>query len=88
MTHILLTPQKAYSILKSKFPEKVVKGCVDFPAFYAFYMVKKEFAQEKLISTQFVDAVDKKTGRVFDYDIFSDMSAYRNARNVDVRLLK
>lgn len=49
---------------------------------------EREFAQEKLISTQFVDAVDKKTGKVFEYDIFSDMSAYRLARNIDVRLLK
>lgn len=88
MIHMSLTPQKAYSILKSKFPEKVVKGCVEFPAFYGFYMVEREFAQEKLISTQFVDAVDKKTGKVFEYDIFSDMSAYRLARNIDVRLLK
>lgn len=88
MTRGFLTPKKAYAILKTHFPEKVVKGCVEFSTFYGFYMVAQELENEELITGRFVDAVDKKSGRIFSYDIFGDMNAYRNARNINVRMFK
>lgn len=83
-----LSVQDAYAIIKRKHPGKVIRSCVEFDEFYAFYMVPKELATEDLISSQFVDAVEKETGKLFTYNIFSDKHAYRNARNIDVRLFK
>ncbi len=88
MIDVASTPQKAYTILKMQRPNKVAKACVEFSNFYAFYMIEKELFHEPLISSRFVDAVDKKSGKTFEYDMFSDMNAYRNARNINVRTLK
>lgn len=83
----VLGPEEAYALLKKAYPGKVAHGgrCCDFGKFYAFFMVDKSAENsENLITGIFADAVDKKTGKVFIYDVTSNVPALNKAKGIQL----
>lgn len=80
-----MTAQGAYRLLCKKFPIPRVRGCLDYGTFFAFLLAPLYISdeQEYVTGTTLI-AVDKKTGRIFDYDITSDIIAYENAKKCKV----
>lgn len=81
-----MTPEEAYEKLQiGKMPMQVM-DCLDFGDFYAFALapinVKKD---SKYCIGTVLDAVDKKTGNVFSYDITDDPDAFRAAKRLSVK---
>lgn len=80
-----MTPQKAYNILSKDYPMSRVIACLDYGYFYVFSLIPADIPSGETYYTGTVmDAVDKKTGKVFKYDLTSDIDAYENAKNVSV----
>lgn len=83
----VLAPEEAYALLKKAYPGKVAHEgkCCDFGKFYAFFMVDKSAEDsENLVTGIYADAVDKKTGKVFMYDVTSDVSALSKAKGIQL----
>lgn len=83
-----MTASEAFErLIKEKHPFELVKcrSCLDFGSFYVFCLAPLDVkdSDEYLTGTIF-ESVDKKTGRVFEYDITSDIDAYDRAKNVSV----
>lgn len=83
-----MRPQEAYEIIKKQYPLHRLRGCLDFGRFYAFCIapIYVDDDEDYLDGTT-LDAVDKRTGRLFDYDITSDIAAYERATKVNVKTL-
>lgn len=83
-----MTATEAYSILCKKYSLMRVRACLDFGGFFAFCLaplyVKDNDAYD--VGTC-MEAVDKKTGRIFIYDITSDVDAYHKAKPMDVNTI-
>lgn len=81
-----MTAKEAYDILCKKYGQlQQVIGCLDYGNFYIFSLAPMDVTVDGTYytGTQF-DAVDKKTGRTFVYDITSDLDAYERAKPVEV----
>lgn len=80
-----MTGQEAFDIIRKQKPLVKVRGCLDYGTFYVFCLAPIYVNDDEEYSTGTVmDAVDKKTGRVFMYDISSDIDAYERAKTVNV----
>lgn len=80
-----MTGQEAFEIIRKRKPLVKVRGCLDYGTFYAFCLAPIYVNDnEEYFTGTVMDAVDKKTGRVFMYDISSDIDAYERAKNVDI----
>lgn len=85
-----MTCQEAFEILCKKENNNLIKvrGCLDFGTFFLFNLAPMyiDNSENYETGTEF-DAVDKKTGRVFTYDITSDPDAFINAKEVSAKSL-
>lgn len=80
-----MTPQEAYNILSKDYPMSRVNACLDYGNFYVFSLTPVDIPTGETYYTGTVmDAVDKKTKKVFKYDLTSDIDAYEKATNVSV----
>lgn len=80
-----MTPQEAYNILYKHYPLSRVNACLDYGNFYVFSLIPADIPTGETYYTGTIfDAVDKRTGKVFKYDITSNIDAYENAKNVSV----
>lgn len=67
--------------IKSYGPEYLIHTAWDFESFYLFSIAPFYIKDEESYDTGTVfTAVDKETGRVFDYDITNDLNSYFNAK--------
>lgn len=83
-----MTGEEAYKILSKSFPLARVRGCLDYGKFFAFSLAPIYVSDDQeYITGTTLTAVDKKTGRVFDYDITSDIRAYERAKKVEVKTI-
>lgn len=81
-----MTAEEAYKIATKNTPFIRVRGCLDYGSFFAFTLAPLYIDEsEDYISGTTMTAVDKKTKRVFEYDITSDVSAYERAREIKVK---
>lgn len=81
-----MTGQEAYSILSKDYPAHKVLGCLDFGDFFVFSLCPLDkVSNETYYTGTVMDAVDKKTGKVFKYDLTDDIEAYQNAEEVDIK---
>lgn len=80
----MITAEQAYKILSKDMPASIVKTCLDFGSFFAFSLAPITVGSGTYYTGTTMDAVDKKTGRVFEYDILSDIDAYEKAEEVSV----
>ena len=80
-----MTANKAYRILAERDPLSKVRWCLDYGGFFVFCLAPIYIDDNKQYYCGTVmDAVDKKTGRVFQYDILSEPLAYERATEVKV----
>lgn len=84
-----MTPNEAFKkIVKANYnssPFMKCRACLDFGAFYVFCIAPMDVADDGDYFTGTVfDAIDKKTGRIFEYDITDDSDAYDMAKPVSV----
>lgn len=81
----MLNAEQAYKILTKEKPASIVKSCLDFGKFFAFSLAPITIGKETYYTGTVMDAVDKRTGKTFEYDILSDVKAYEKAKEVDVK---
>lgn len=80
----MLTAKQAYKVLSKDNPASIVKSCLDFGSFFAFSLAPITIGDKVYYTGTTMDAVDKKTGMIFEYDITSDIDAYENAKEVSI----
>lgn len=81
-----MTAQEAYKKMKRKHPLSVITGCFEFDSFYLFFMTPLElFGKNDYHTGTTFPAVDKRDGKIFEYDITSDVDAYENAKEVKLK---
>lgn len=79
---------EAYKLLCKSYPLSKVRGCLDYGKFYVFSLAPMDVPDDKRYYTGTIfPAVDKKTGRIFEYDITNDISAYNRAKTVKVKTI-
>lgn len=75
--------EKATEIILKKNPLLKVRACMDYGKFYAFTLAPLYVKEsDEYVTGVIFPAVDKKTGKVFKYDITSDLDAFDNAIKV------
>lgn len=81
----MINQDEAYLIVKNNHPGEILSSCLDFKSFYLFIFrsIESKSDEEVFSGTEF-DAVDKKTNKVFRYDITSDPDAFFNSEEVKV----
>lgn len=80
-----MSGQEAYEILRKSYPFSQVRGCLDYGSFFVFFLAPINIPNgEGYFIGTIMDAVDKKTGRVFKYDLMEDIDAYERAKNVSI----
>lgn len=78
-----MTVQEAYKKVKKKHPFKYGRGCKDYGDFFVFFLAPITIAPNEPYYTGTVyPAVDKKTGRVYDFDISDDPDAFHEATDL------
>lgn len=83
----MIDANQAYNILSVNHPASIVKTCLDFGSFFAFSLAPFYIGSETYYTGTTLDAVDKKTGKIFEYDILSDLDAYEKAKEIDVKTM-
>lgn len=81
----MIDAKQAYDILSRERPASIVKTCLDFGSFFAFSLAPFYIGSEIYYTGTTLDAVDKKTGKIFEYDILSDLDAYEDAKEIDLK---
>lgn len=80
-----MTVDEAYIIACKEYPLSRVRGCLDFGDFFAFALVPMNvYDDEDYFSGTTLTSVNKNTGKIFEYDITSDLDAYEKAKKVNV----
>lgn len=82
----MLSQNEAYQKLRKKAGLIRVGACLDFGNFYVFSLIPYDSSEANYTGVVF-PAVDKSNGRIFDYDITSDIEAYENATPVEVNTI-
>lgn len=79
---------EAYRILSKSYPLNKVRTCLDYGKFYVFSLTPMDVPDDaRYYSGTIFPAVDKRTGRIFEYDITSDVRAYHRAKEVKVKTI-
>lgn len=79
-----MKPEKAWDIIRKKYPGQKLIACLQFKGFYVFSIEPITKGSGTYATGRIFPAVDMKTGRVFNYDITSDIDAYEAAEQVNV----
>lgn len=78
-----MTPDEVKKALLDAMPDFYIRAGLDFGSFYAFSLVPKEIPKDAIYeSGPYLTAIDKKTGKVYDYDIRTDPDAYLEAKEI------
>lgn len=80
-----MTGQEAYSILSKNYSAHKVLGCLDFGTFFVFSLCPLDkISNETYYTGTVMDAVDKKTGKTFKYDLTDNIESYNNAEKIEI----
>lgn len=75
--------EKAVSIIQKKNPILKIRSCSEYDNFFLFSLAPLDVADgDTYVTGTVFPAVDKKTGRVFEYDILSDYDAFEKSKRV------
>lgn len=78
-----MTLKKATEIILKKSPLLKVRACMDYGKFYVFTLAPLYVKDsDEYVTGVIFPAVDKKTGKIFDYDITTDLDAFDKAIKV------
>ena len=75
--------KKAADIVQKRYPLLIIRACSEYDTFYLFTLapIYIHNSDEYVTGTVF-PAVDKKTGKIFQYDITSDYEAFEKTKKV------
>lgn len=79
----MISLKNAIRIIKREYPEYRISSCLDYDNFYLFIVAPLLFT-EPIVNGHVFDAVDKKTGKLFQYDILDNPDAFLNAKEIEV----
>lgn len=83
-----MTAEEAFKILSKEYPLLKVRSCLDFGTFFAFCLAPLEVKDtDRYCTGTCRESVDKRTGKVFIYDITSNIDAYEQAKEVNVKTI-
>ena len=83
-----MTANEAYEILSKTNPGMRVRTRLDFGPFFGFCLAPFDVKDDEQYDIgTCLDAVDKKTGRVFIHNILDDLDAYEKSIEVKVTTL-
>lgn len=76
-----MTVEKAVEIVQNKNPLLIVRSCLDFGSFYVFALAPIYISKsDEYVTGTVFPAVDKKSGKIFEYDITSNLDAYERSK--------
>lgn len=75
----MISAENAKKIIQDLKPDEKISQMLEFPEFYLCMMVPKK-ATKPIETGRVFDAIRKKNGEWFDYDITSDPDAYFKAK--------
>lgn len=84
----MIGAEEAYEIAKQQYGPSKLLACLEFDSFYLF-----SFAPLLMDTTDgyctgtIFDAVDKESGKMFEYDITSDLDAFERAKPIKIRTI-
>lgn len=74
---------QAVAIIQKKNPLLTIRACTDYGDFFVFTLAPLYIKDtDNYVTGRIFPAVDKKTGKIFHYDITSDLDAFENAVQV------
>lgn len=75
--------EEAVDIIQKKNPLLTIRACTDYGKFFVFTLAPLYIKNDDdYVTGRIFPAVDKKTGKIFHYDITSDLEAFENAVQV------
>lgn len=75
-------------IFSQKFPGYYIRGVKDMGKFYLIFKAPYSVSPNDFVASGKVfDALDKLTGNFSEYDITSNPTLYRNAKDVEIKTL-
>lgn len=78
-----MTLNQASEIILKKNPLLTIRACMDYGDFFVFTLAPLYVKNsDYYVTGRIFPAVDKRTGKVFEYDITSDFDAFENAIKV------
>lgn len=78
-----MTLDEAVEIIRKRNPLLRIRSCLDFGKFYLFTLAPLYIGEnDDYVTGTIFPAVDKRTGKIFQYDIMTDFDAYKNAVEV------
>lgn len=78
-----MTLDEAIDIIRKKNPLLTIQSCLDFGEFYTFVLVPLYVEDvDTYVTGTIFPSVYKKSGRIFQYDITTDLNAFENAKKV------
>lgn len=78
-----MTPEDGYKIIKKKYPLGKLAQCLDFGDFYV-YIFSPIMSEDPVISGYIFDAVEKRSGKPFLYNLTDDVEAYYNSTEIKI----
>lgn len=79
-----ITPNQGAKIIAKIYPRAIIKGCLEYPGFY-LYMIGSVVDNGPSATGHVFDAVDKKTGKHFLYDILDNPEGFRKAKKINIK---
>lgn len=81
----MITATDGYNKIKKSHILDKLTDCLDFGSFYVYFFKPLDLKDNDVnLSGTFFDAIDKKNGRHFMYDLTSDYEAFENAKKVHI----
>lgn len=82
----MLTAEECYKIASKELKVNKVRGCKDLGKFYIFSLAPINISDDDdyVTGTTF-DAVDKQTGRLFIFDVMSNISLFEKGKSVKIK---
>lgn len=84
----MINQDEAYNIARKKYNFPKLLSCLEFDSFYLFSFAPllTDVSDGYFTGTIF-DAVDKKDGRLYLYDITSDLDAFEKAKSIKIETI-
>lgn len=82
----MLSAEECYKIASKELKINNIRGCMDLGSFYIFSLAPINVSDnENYVTGTVFDAVDKRTGKMFPFDITSDIGLYMNGKPVKIK---
>lgn len=80
-----MTVDKAIEVIRKKEPLMTIRSCLEYKDFYLFVLAPLYIQDyDDYVTGTVFPIVNKRTGKISQYDILSDYDAYMNAKEIAV----